>query len=491
MQALLGELTHVQPTYLLCRALDRLHRSSLEWELMHHRLVEAGVQAVVQFPSLEGAPLVTRLAETQDQAFASIQAVFAQLQKADQKQKLMAGRRERAAQGLPNGGHAPYGLRRVERGAPFVVHEEEARTYRQLIEWAIEGRGSAWMAHRLNRLGVPTRRARSGWTATTVRKILASEAQMGMIRVRFGGTNAWQPAKDQPVLVPRERWEEAQAVLRGRQRQGGSNQKRHVLAGLLRCSACGATLKASVNRPLRAGKRYEYWHYTCKVYNSGCSEGYSISERRALSELVEHVNERLHSTKEWVRAEVATSVGEVEERIGELSKDLADAERKVRRAHAAWVDADEDMATIALDELHKRRESARQLQGELDDARQGYAELMTRPSQQIDMEKLRELLMGWEEFPDDAKREVLETSSTMPRSCQRAATDACEYVGAMIPQTIRAISHRGARTSDVDTRPGQCRVRAAADRGLSEGMAPTGSGKPSWTESEGSPSRMS
>ncbi len=408
MQALLSELSHVKPTYLVCRALDRLHRSSLEWELMHHQLVLAGVQAVVQFPALEGAPLITRLAETQDQAFASIQAVFAQLQKADQKQKLMAGRRERAAQGLPNGGHAPYGYRRVERGAPFVVEEQEARTYRQLVDWAVEGRGPAWMANELNRRGTPTRRAKVGWSATTVRHILNSEAQTGMIRARFGDRNAWRPATDQPALIARERWESAQAVLRTRKRESGSNQKRHVLAGLLRCSACGATLKARVNRPIRNGKRYEYWYYSCKAYISGCSEGYTISEQRALAELTEHVNARLRLTENWIEPVVSTGTGDVEARVSELTRRLSEVDRKVRRAHAAWVDADDDMATVALDELHERRETARRLRIELDNARLGLAEAVNRPAERLDAGRLRELLMGWEDFPDDDKRAVLE-----------------------------------------------------------------------------------
>ncbi len=430
---------------------------------MHHRLVEAGVQAVIQFPSLEGAPLVTRLAETQDQAFASIQAVFAQLQKADQKQKLMAGRRERAAQGLPNGGHVPFGYQRAERAAPYVVNDEEAKTYRQLIEWAVEGHGSAWMANKLNRLGVKTRRARSGWSATTIRKILESEAQTGMIRIRFGGTNAWQIAKDQPPLVPREQWEAAQAVLCTRHRESGSNKKRHVLAGLLRCSACRATLKATVNRPIRKGKRYEYWHYTCKVYNSGCSEGYSISEHRALSELAEHVNDRLSATTEWVQPEVATNVAEVEERIAELSTDLANAERKVRRAHTAWVDADEDMATITLDELHQRRGITQRLQSELETARQGYAELMTQPSQQIDMEQLRELLSGWRSSQTTQRELSWKPSLTMPPFCQRDADSASRSLGATrlhTKPTPRATSRhgtRGADTAGATTRPGRDR----------------------------------
>jgi hypothetical protein len=61
MQTLLAELAVVQPTYLVCRDQDRLHRSSLEWELLQHQMVKAGVEDVMQWPNLQGAPIVTRL----------------------------------------------------------------------------------------------------------------------------------------------------------------------------------------------------------------------------------------------------------------------------------------------------------------------------------------------------------------------------------------------------------------------------------------------
>lgn len=242
MQALLAELSVVQPTYLVCREQDRLHRSSLEWELLQHQMVKAGVEAVVQWPNLQGTPIVTRLSESKDRAFASIQAAFASLQKADMKAKLMTGRRERTAQGLPNGGLPPYGLAIAERGAPFVLHPDESEVYRKMIGWTIERHGSAWVAVELNRLGVPTRKGRSSWTQSTVRAIMSSQAQIGMMRV--GDT--WQPARNQPAIVSRELWEQAQAALAPRRTAAVANKRRHALSGLLKCSACGKTMKVRV-----------------------------------------------------------------------------------------------------------------------------------------------------------------------------------------------------------------------------------------------------
>ena len=409
MQALLAELAHVQPTYLVCREVDRLHRSTLEWELLQHSLVHAGVEGIVQFPNLEGQPLITRLAESKDQAFASILAAFAQLQKADMKAKLGAGRRERSAQGLPNGGQPPYGYRRGEPKRPFVVCEADTEVYSQMIAWAIEGLGAVAIANRLTRSGVPTMNGKGRWQASTVKEILRSQAQLGMVRVRQDGAATWVPAQDQPAIITRERWEQAQAVTRARKTYPDS-RRRHALAGLLRCSACGKRLKSEVQTyKSKGGEVRRYWYYSCRVSSPDCPGRYAINENVALKELAVHINNLLDSTSEWVPPAASGNMGDIEGRIGELEVAVKDAERKVKRAHTAYVDATEDMTGIALEELHSRRETLKRVEAELEQARQGYAQAMTGPAEQVDMRELRELLRGWETFPDDEKRMVLET----------------------------------------------------------------------------------
>jgi site-specific DNA recombinase len=408
MQALLAELAIVQPTYLVCREVDRLHRDTLEWELLQHQLVRAGVEAVVQWPSLQGAPMIARLSESKDRAFASMQAVFASLTKSEMKTKLANGRRERGAQGLPNGGPASYGLKRGEAKGPHVVDEAEAPVYNEMIDWAIEGLGVKGIAARLNRQGV---RARSGglWFPTTVKGILESQAQLGMVCVRRDGVRSWVPAKDQPAIVSRERWEQAQAVI-GSRKKYSDNRRRHVLAGLLKCSSCGGTFKCKVSKVKhKNGRVYTQCYYTCKVYSRDCAAGYSINERVALKEIAEQINERLESTTEWVQSPAEDDIGEVEGRIAELESELERARAKVKRAYTAYVDAPDDMASIALEELHRRQETCKAIETKLGQERKEYARAMTAPSQQIDIERLRAVLEGWETLPDENdKRMVLE-----------------------------------------------------------------------------------
>ncbi len=370
LKELLAELPQVQPTYLVCRALDRLHRSRLEWELLCGQLAKAGVAGIAQFPQLSGPPTITRLENIHDQTLAALQAAFAQLQKAELKVHLMNGRRERAHRGLPNGGRVPYGYSRPVKGGPFVVVMDEAAVYGQLIEWAVSGWGPAKMAKALNDRSTPTRNGATGWSATTVRRILESKAQLGMVRTWDG----WVPGEGMPAITEQDRWEMAHASLAERKRgNGGTNTKRNALAGILRCSACGKTLKAYTNRPKRKGgadgERYAYKHYTCKIYNSGCSAGHSISERRALNELADHVDRRLKATQSWQNVQPDTpDPGPLKDRVSELAKQRAKAEKDMKRAYEAYVDAEDDLRSVAAQTLNERKERLRAVRAQLEAA---------------------------------------------------------------------------------------------------------------------------
>ncbi len=343
--------------------------------------------------------------ESKDRAFPSIQAVFASLQKADMKAKLGAGRRERAAQGLPYGGQVPYGYDRVLKG-PFVVNEAQAQTYAQMMDWVIEG-----LVRKRSRPGLLARalQVRGAWP----------------IGPNHGRRNHREPSTAGHGSGPARRWREvgnrtrsaadhhSRALGAGaggdRLAQAVSdNRRRHVLAGLLKCSACGYTLRYMVQRRQNvAGERKPYPYYKCE-HNRACTGRYAIAEGVALEEIAEQINERLRDTTEWTRPVPASQIGEVENRIGELEAAAADAGRKVKRAHTAWVDADEAMAGIALEELHARQQTLKTIQAELDEARRGYAQAMTAPSDEVDLDEIRALLLGWETLPDEEKRMVLE-----------------------------------------------------------------------------------
>lgn len=79
MAALIQELPDTQPTFLVCRKLDRLHRSNLQWQYLQHRLKLAGVEGIAQFPSLASGPEARRIGSPRDRAFAAMEAAWASL----------------------------------------------------------------------------------------------------------------------------------------------------------------------------------------------------------------------------------------------------------------------------------------------------------------------------------------------------------------------------------------------------------------------------
>jgi hypothetical protein len=335
--------------------------------------------------------------------------------KADQKIKLMMGRHERARQGMPNGGRIPYGYARPRRKEPFTINDAEAETYRLMVALVIDHQwGSARISHELVKQGRPTRSGLPTWTATTVRRILSSKAQCGYVRASFGGKGSppqWVRAEGQPAIIEESEWDRMRAVLDARSRESGHNQRRHALAGLLRCGACGKTLKANPDARRSNGSN-RYLNYSCRVYNSGCTAGYSISEPKALRELGEWVDARLAATDEqgW-RTDVTAAddqVDDVERALVAVNDQLGRARRLQDRAYALYVEAEEADEQLARAEYERRRSRVQQLTEEVAETQKRYGATKTGASDEVlSLQELREILSGWRDFPNTEKRMAL------------------------------------------------------------------------------------
>jgi DNA invertase Pin-like site-specific DNA recombinase len=387
--------------------------AELEHALLVKRLLAAGVSAIVEAPTLSGFS-IRDFDDPSLRLASEISAAVSSYVKTDLKVKLMVGRQQRARQGMPNGGGVPYGYRRPAARAAFIVDEREAEIYRLMVGMVCDhGWGAARIAHELVRLGKPTRSEQSGWTATTVRRILMSKAQCGYVRARFAGAqdaDEWVPAEDQPAIVSELDWARMRAVLDARTRESGHNQRRHALAGLLRCAACGKTLKAHPDgRRSKDGRRY--LNYSCRVYNSGCTAGYSISEPRALGELGEWVDATLAATDAagW-REDLVVSApdhGLDEQRVIALDQEVERAERLTEKAYAEFVRAEEIDRRLARRYYEERRDRLTQLTEQRDAARAEYAAARFRTAPTFSLVELRAILTGWREFPDNEKRLAL------------------------------------------------------------------------------------
>ena len=96
-------------------------------------------------------------------------ASLAQLEGRIIADRLMKGRRRKAARGGYVGGWLPYGYELVDGHAQVVTRE--AAVVRRVFRWSGEGRSLRWIAGQLNAQSAATRNG-GRWHASTVRGIL-------------------------------------------------------------------------------------------------------------------------------------------------------------------------------------------------------------------------------------------------------------------------------------------------------------------------------
>ena len=127
------------------------------------------------------------------QFFRNICASIAQFEGKLIYERMSKGKRRKAAQGGYVGGWLPYGYRRRKRRA--VVVEEEAAVVRQIFERRLEGKSFLWIAVKLNRRGVSTKRG-GQWGMSTVERIVSNPFYAGWNR--FGG--GYVRGQQEPVI---------------------------------------------------------------------------------------------------------------------------------------------------------------------------------------------------------------------------------------------------------------------------------------------------
>jgi DNA invertase Pin-like site-specific DNA recombinase len=302
--------------------------------------------------------------------------------------------------------------RKDERGYParlgceIKIDEEEAKTVRQVFQWAADGVGTYTIIARLNAAGWPAPRRAARWTQTTIRRLLNNERYRGLqiygqsIFERVPGSKKavsrqlpreqWQITKRPDLrIIPDELWERAQAVRAARRQASpakgpfvhGSDARlrsKHLFTGLARCGICGGSMTV-----VTGGKGSP--RFGCRVsWRQGtvcCPNRLTIMAKVAEPEILRKVQAdalepaTLSYITEQVRAALAAHAvvddGEV------VRKQLADERRKRDNLVGAIEEGGENLSVL-LAALKGREANIRRLEGEL-------AKLETDPSP-VDLE---------------------------------------------------------------------------------------------------------
>lgn len=256
---MLDDLAGGQRDGVLVYHLDRLHRQPRELEefldlCIRHRVAHlACVTGEVDLATHDG------------QFHARILGAVARKESDDKSRRLRRKHLEIARAGRTSGGGTrPYGY----ASDRVTVIPEEAKLIKEMAERILAGESLRSVASELNDRGLRTVTGRD-WTPHTVRQILISARVSGQ-REHHGdivGKAAW------PRIIAPTQTARLRALFSDPERRTNRVARKYLLAGLLRCGACGATLVA---RPREDHRR----RYVCPrdPGRDGCGKTFILAD---------------------------------------------------------------------------------------------------------------------------------------------------------------------------------------------------------------------
>lgn len=226
----------------------------------------------------------------------SVLAAVAEIERENIKEQTMAGRQQKARDGLWNGGFAPYGYKLVnvdgQKSKMLVINEEEAELVKLIYKQYLQGMGVNAVAKWLNENGY-TKTIRQNGTISTisarfVTNVLDNPVYCGKIAYgrrrneKIEGTrNEFHVVKQDKdsyklyngqheAIIDEETWYRAQAKRKKnafKREKTHSKEHEHMVSGLLKCPVCGASMYGVVNRKKKKNSDEYYtdmWYYRCK-----------------------------------------------------------------------------------------------------------------------------------------------------------------------------------------------------------------------------------
>lgn len=319
---------------------SRFARNQEESIVYKAMLQKSGVEVIsVSEPAIEGpfGSLVERIIEWMDEYY-SIRL----------SGEVIRGMTENALRGGYNA-QPPMGYKtNKETGIP-EIYEPEASIVKKIIQEYISGKGFLDVARTLNALGYKTRKGNS-FEPRTIRYILENPFYVGKVR-----WNRQNPA-DHTIrdisewiivqgvhepLISQEEYDHVQTLIAARTRPykaRGTSGIKHWLSGIVKCSACGASL---VSNALWKGNSSSY---QCQRYNKGqCSASHYIRTAKLEQSVYDGLVNAFSTCEITFDVQANTATGDDDRiRIMNNIARLDDKERRIKQAYRDGIDTIEE-----------------------------------------------------------------------------------------------------------------------------------------------------
>lgn len=236
---------------------DRLHRSPRELE----EYIDVSEKQGVTTQTVKAGEI--DLSTPSGRAVARTLGAWARYESEHKSERIIRKKLQLAQSGAFSGGPVPFGWR-MDEGRPVIV-KEDASEIRQAITATISGASIGSIVRDLNDRGVPTRRGQK-WTSTAVRNMLLRPTNAGLSAYRgeIVGASTF------PAIITEDQWRTVSAIITNPDRRSQTDSRvRHLLAGLLRCGACGTAMKTSSRAG--GGTSKAKFYYKCPARGEGHS----------------------------------------------------------------------------------------------------------------------------------------------------------------------------------------------------------------------------
>lgn len=273
-------------------------------------------------------------------SFVYMAGIFAEIERDNIIETCRMGMKQRAMQGLWNGGKV-FGYRSNE-SKELVIHEDEAKIIREIFDlFTNKSWGYKKIASYLNNKGSKTMKG-TNWSITSIKQIVDNPIYSGYIK--WGEHTDWSKKRrkgkqEEFILVEgkhipiinKDIWTKSQEI---RKIRGNKTQKVYegnfLLSGLVKCPVCGSSMIS--HRTPKKGKVGEYYrYYQCSnFFNKGSSVCKSnlvnadIAEAYVLNRINEIVNSKeiINAIIKKVEKESTIDTSHLEIELKRLKKEI-------------------------------------------------------------------------------------------------------------------------------------------------------------------------
>lgn len=309
----------------------------------------------------------------------SVLSAVAEIERENILEQTMNGRREKARQGLWNGGSAPYGY--VLKDDSLEINEEEAETVRLIFDKFVNaGMGYTGVAKYLNMQGITKNQHKesdiTAWSARSVQCVLDNPIYAGRIaygrRIREkikGSRDNYRTVRSKEymlvegkhkALIDDEIWEKARVKrnITGVKSPSRAGRERiHLLTGLLRCPKCGSPMYCNRHYwKKKDGTDKDIYYYYCG--HNGNSRGYVCDYKAKLkkTDIEPYV---IEAVMELVREK--SFAKEIKSRIGQpadteaIEKEIMNFKKKLTEVETNKANLEEKIDNFPLDVKYRER----------------------------------------------------------------------------------------------------------------------------------------